>query len=155
MAKNLYLAIGLPGSGKSTYIKEHFSDSFIISRDDIRFEMMGESSKYFEKEKEVFNEFVYRIQTALDKDSKNVIADATHINQKSRNKLLNKLKLKGVKIHILFINTPVEKCLERNHARDESERLPDKVITDFYQRLELPSHSEKYKYISIIEVKNS
>ena len=152
MSKNLYLVIGLPGSGKSTYIKEHFKDSFIISRDEIRLELKGESSKYFENEKEVFNEFVYRIQIALDKDDKNVIADATHINQRSRNKLLNKLKLQDVKIHILFINTPLEKCLERNHNRDESERVPDKFIFDIYKRLELPSHNEKYKYLSIIEI---
>lgn len=154
MKKHLYLVIGLPGSGKSTYLKEHFKDSQIVSRDDIRFEMMKESSKYFDNERKVFNEFVYRIQYYLDNTNKNVIADATHINEKSRNKLLNKLKLKDVKIHILFINTPIEKCIKRNSLREEYKRVPEKVIYDFYNRLEYPTHNEKYSYVSIIEIRN-
>lgn len=156
MSKNLYLVMGLPGSGKSSYIEEHFNDSIIISRDDIRFELIGESFKYFEKEKEVFNEFARRIQYYLDNNDRcNIIADATHINEKSRNKLLNKLKLKDVNIHILFINTSLEKCLERNSKRKDRKRVPDKVIEDFNNRLELPSYNEKYKYYSIIEIRNN
>ena len=32
----LFITRGLPGSGKSTWLKEHFNQSYIISPDDIR-----------------------------------------------------------------------------------------------------------------------
>lgn len=154
MSKNLYIVMGLPGSGKSTWLKEHLNDPVIVSRDEVRFSMLGENSKYFDNEKKVFSKYVNTIQEYLDSSNNiDVYADATHINQKSRNKLLNKLNLKDVNINILYINTPVEECIKRNNNREGLEKVSEKVIRDFNERLEVPTHNEKYKYKSIIEVR--
>ena len=154
MSKNLYIVMGLPGSGKSTWLKEHLNDPVIVSRDEVRFSMPGENSKYFDNEKKVFSKYVNTIQEYLDSSNNiDVYADATHINQKSRNKLLNKLNLKDVNINILYINTPVEECIKRNNNREGLEKVSEKVIRDFNERLEVPTHNEKYKYKSIIEVR--
>ena len=44
----LYISCGIPGSGKSTFLKKHFGpDELIVSRDDIRFQVLGEAEEYF------------------------------------------------------------------------------------------------------------
>lgn len=154
MSKNLYIVMGLPGAGKSTWLKEHLNDPIIVSRDIIRFSMINKNSKYFDNEKKVFNEYTDTIQKYLDSSNNiDIYADATHINQKSRNKLLNKLDLKDININILYINTPIEECIKRNNNREGIEKVSEKVIRDFNKRLEVPTHNEKYKYKSIIEVR--
>lgn len=50
--------------------------------------MLNEGNSYFAKEKEVFREFINQIKTALN-EVDNVVVDATHINERSRNKLLD------------------------------------------------------------------
>ena len=47
----LFILMGAPGSGKSTWVKNHMTlnDSY-ISRDDVRFSMVPEGDEYFSKE---------------------------------------------------------------------------------------------------------
>ena len=57
----LYLMVGIPGSGKSTFIANTKEvRTLIVSRDAIRFSMVSEGESYFKKEKEVFNTFINR-----------------------------------------------------------------------------------------------
>ena len=76
---NIIMMCGLPGSGKSTYAKEHRGEhDLYISRDLIRFSMLEEGEEYFGKEKLVFDTFVNTINQALNIDSiKNIWVDAT------------------------------------------------------------------------------
>ena len=87
MAKSkLYLMMGIPGSGKSTYLKTRFIERLrVISRDEIRFSMVKEDEEYFSKEKEVYAEFISQIKEALKFEAE-VFADATHLNETSRAK---------------------------------------------------------------------
>ena len=51
----LILMMGIPGSGKSTWVKNHMkSDDIYISRDEIRFSLLQPGDEYFSKEKEVW-----------------------------------------------------------------------------------------------------
>ena len=83
---NIIMMCGLPGSGKSTYAKEHRGEhDLYISRDLIRFSMLEEGQEYFGKEKLVFDTFVNTINQALNIDSiKNIWVDATHLTPGSR-----------------------------------------------------------------------
>lgn len=152
MSKNLYLMVGIAGSGKSTWLRNN-AKGIVVSRDAIRFSMIKESDEYFAREDEVYKKFIEEINSAL-KDNINVYADATNLTGKSRNRLLSNLDLKDVDINIIFINTPVEKCLEQNSKREGRAKVAESVIYNQYNQLVKPTHNERHKYKNILEVTN-
>jgi len=51
---DVYIMCGCPGSGKTTWLKDHVKPgSAIISRDAIRFSLLKEGEDYFSHEEEV------------------------------------------------------------------------------------------------------
>lgn len=120
MAGILYISCGVPGSGKSTWLKENIApDEKIISRDEIRFSLLKEGEEYFSHETEVFNIFVKTIAENIN-SGVNVYADATHLNKASRSKLINALKKTGCKperVEAISFEVPISVCLERNEKR--------------------------------------
>ena len=160
----LYVACGIPGSGKSTTFRsiKEIVDNIekntfeIVSRDAIRFAKLRENEniQYFDKEKEVWKEYVDTIQKYLDEKIDFVVADATQLNQKSRNKLLDSLNLEGIKIIPFSFEFPCETCLNRNELRknDEFSYVPREVIHRMNEQFEKPTFSEKYTYSAIARV---
>ena len=150
---NLYLMVGAPGRGKSTYAREfskhHKSRIKIVSRDAIRFSMVKYGSPYFSKEKAVFKEFVKEINEGLDKGD--VIADATHINEVSRMKLIKRIDLSKCKVSCIVLLTDELTAIKRNHLREGRARVPDSVISENYARFTHPK-TDKFHYHAIIEV---
>lgn len=159
MAKQLFVMIGAPGSGKSTWVKKQLRNDIdaYVSRDEIRFSMLQDDDAYFAKEKEVFDTFAEQIAMYLndDNDIYRVFADASHLNYGSRMKLLNTLKAKGVDLNLININyiymfTSLETCLQRNALREGRARVPDKTIEEMYRSLREPEHDEPVKNVYIV-----
>lgn len=147
----LRLLMGAPGSGKSTWIKNHLclTDKY-VSRDDIRFSMVSETEEYFSKEKEVFKEYVKRINEGLQ--NYDVFADATHLNAASRNKLLRAITTKVDAIEIIWIKTPLDMAIERNERRKGTRAyVPVEVIRRMYNQIEKPDFEEGFSKIYIVE----
>lgn len=136
--------VGIPGAGKSTFAKENLSNALYISRDEIRFSLIKENEEYFSKENEVFNQFINNIQEGLN-SNRDVVADATHLNPKSRMKLLSALKIDKNKteIHAIYIKTPLAECLLRNEFRKGTKTyVPQKVIINMFKSLKKPNFEE-------------
>lgn len=156
---NLLIACGVPGAGKTTFLKkavknlkENYNLSVeYVSRDEIRFSMLEESDDYFSKEKEVYKEFCNRIQKAIDNKDV-IIADATHITRKSREKLLKSLDLTGVNISCISFEPTLEWCLDRNEERTGRAYVPREVIKSMYEQFEPPNKDENYKYDFIFTI---
>ena len=109
----LYLMCGVPGCGKSTWINKNKIDSdVVVSRDVVRFSLVKENEDYFSKENLVFNTFIDQINEAIDNKVNTIYVDATHINETSRNKVLDRLHLSDeVKVIPVFIKEKLETCL--------------------------------------------
>ena len=143
----LYISCGIPGSGKTTYLKSHCKkDEAVISRDDIRFAILKEDEAYFSHEKEVFNQFVNIIAEHINKGI-NTYADATHLNQSSRMKLLNALKAQNctpAAVEAILFDVPLDICLSRNEKRkDTKSYVPITVIRNMYSSLSYPIECPK------------
>lgn len=145
----LYLMCGIPGSGKSTWLKNHVSDGVVVSRDAIRFSMVKEDEEYFSKENEVFAEFVIQINENLSA-GKDVFADATHLNPASRNKLLNQVSGYD-EVHAIVMLKTCNTALKQNENRVGTRAyVPRSVIRRMANQLQVPRLEEGFKSVIVI-----
>ena len=157
MQQRLYIMIGCPGSGKTTFAKNVLlapgtSPSVYISRDEIRFSLLKEGEDYFTREKEVYREFIFQIYDALKKN-KNVIVDATHLNTKSRNKLFKNIPndLSNVEVVAIYMRTPLEICIERNEKRKGTKAyVPIENLRKMFFAIQPPTIEENNHIFDII-----
>ena len=156
--KKIWLLVGIPASGKSSYIQQNaLPNSIIISRDEIRKKLIGDGA-YFSKEDEVFNTFKKTVYVSLlNKEIENIYIDATHISKGSRKKILSQLPIpKGTELNVLWCDVDLDICLERNKKRGGFAFVPPESIRRMKARFEAPTEGEFGKYgfekVNIIKV---
>lgn len=155
--KTVWILSGAPGSGKSTWVFENLEpDSAIISRDRIRFSLLGKEDEYFSLEHEVWRRYVNQAQEALcDERVKNVYLDATHLNENARNKILIALDTAFVPdfdIIVVYFDVCYAVCCKRNNRREGRARVPESAIWSMLNSFRTPTFNEKYKYKEIWRV---
>lgn len=138
--------------GKSYWATHHINNikDKYISRDEIRFAFLKDGDEYFAKETEVFNEFINQINHYLTIYDR-VFADATHLNFSSRNKTISRINVPVDEINVIFLDTPLDICLQRNSKRTERKFVPEKVIRDMYNRIRMPEKEEGISKVYIIK----
>lgn len=146
----LILMCGVPGSGKSTWVRNNFPDITPVSRDAIRFEILDErGGVYFAYEDEVFEKFIQQIIGSLMVDEI-TIADATHLNTKSRAKVLREVAKFADEIEAVVMDVHLETALERNNKREGRAFVPCGVIRRMYSQMEAPTAEEGFTKITFI-----
>lgn len=156
----LYIMCGPAGCGKSTWAKKYLSDKMIISRDEIRFELLDEyniKNNYFAVEKEVYREFTKKICWCLNAGF-DTVADATHLTEQSRKKLLTAVKRgllpinqNKVQYNVVCFHTDYKTCATQNAQREEKFIVPENHLKDMVNRYSIPTLREGFNKIYHIE----
>lgn len=146
----LIMMCGVPGSGKSTWVRNNFPDITPVSRDAIRFEILDKrGGDYFAYEDEVFEKFIHQIIGSLMVDEV-TIADATHLNVKSRAKVLKEVVKFADEIEAVVMDVHLLTALERNDMREGRACVPRGVIRRMYFQMETPTATEGFTKITFI-----
>jgi predicted kinase len=144
MNNTLYIAVGLPGSGKSTYAKNFIKDKDIeyLSSDSLR-AVYGKSEEDQTVTPLVFGHIKRKVDEFL-KDGKNVLVDATSVNRKERSDYINSAKKYGAKVVAIVFKMDRQGLIDRNKKRGEQggRVVPDWVIDKMLAKFEEPSYSE-------------
>lgn len=160
--KNLWILVGPPAAGKSWFAKHKLMIGpgwMYISRDEIRFSLIKEEEDYFSHEKEVYKKFIYNIYSALNSEGIfNVIADATHLNWASRNKLIINLKkiyrdFEYLNIIPVVVESDIETVLKRNDARTGRAKVVESAVCSMFAQYTDPA-TDPYEYTGIMYIKN-
>lgn len=150
---NLYIMIGLPGSGKDTlavnmlkYLTKITPNSTtIISSDDIRKELYGWEDQ--EHNGEVFQVMNKRCKELLSQGT-NVIYNATNLNLKRRKALINEMKKYYDKVFAVLCLATISTLVERNFTRPER-RLPMDKLFQMFKNIDIPMKYEGYDQIFV------
>lgn len=139
--------IGSPGAGKSQYCTVFLENIQVISCDLIRESMFGPLRSYeirqivLEKIKATIKE---KVQLGED-----IVLDTTYFNEISSRAFLFDFD-NGIKVHAIYINTPLKECLVRNKQRTPERVIPEKMLEMLYERISPPSREERFESITII-----
>lgn len=142
---DLYLMCGIPGAGKSTFIKKRvkLNNAIIVSRDTIRFSIVKPEEDYFSHEDEVLTIFWRQINEALAA-GKNVFVDQTSLTPKARKLLLQHVKSYD-HANLIWIDEDIQTCLERNEKRRGTRTyVPRNVIRRMNEQFIEPSLEEGF-----------
>ena len=153
MKSNLYIMIGLPGSGKDTLAKvmkkqnEKMTsiETVILSSDDIRLELFGWEDQTHNNE--VFQEMHKRCKKYLQ-EGKNVIYNATNLNIKKRKNLIDEMKKYATNINAVLCIATIGTLIERNFTRPER-KLPEDKLFQLFKTMSIPMKYEGYNKIFV------
>lgn len=150
--KNLWIMVGLPGSGKTTYVSQFKNDSNckIISFDEIQFSITKNNEVHV-SEPIIFQEYCKQIQNAINNNFSNIYCDGIHITENMRYRLLHNLDIKNYKIKIIVLNIPIKICLERNEQRIGKAYVQPNMIKNIEHIFKHPSKDHIY-YDKIIDI---
>ena len=150
MAK-CYQLIGVPGAGKSTWIKnqEWAKDCVVVSTDEFVEDYAKEVGSTYN---EVFEDYMpTAVKLMADKvvrareQGKDIIWDQTSVSVKSRKRKFNMLWAYD-HIAVVFHAPDTEELTRRLNSRP-GKSIPDHVIASMLQHFEMPTVEEGFKEV--------
>lgn len=141
--RTLILGIGIPGSGKTTFLKKLAQERgyAYLAPDDIREELTGDNLDQ-SRNKEVWAVAEERMRTHF-KDGKSVVFDATFAKGHERRAFLESARAAGAqRMEGYWFDVPLEVARERNASRTRQVRDHALVRMDALIREDPPMLSE-------------
>ncbi len=147
---HVVLAIGLPGSGKTTWFGRRgitpLSSDLLrnILFDDV------EEQRY---QGLVFSTLRSLLRARLIARMPMNYVDATNLSIHERRQWIKMAKSFGYEVQAVFFDVPLEVCLERNRQRDRS--VSEDVMRKMAEKLKPPVFEEGFEKITVVRVKSA
>jgi predicted kinase len=142
------LAIGLPGSGKTTWYKRRGVTP--LSSDMLRSILFDDITEQ-RYQGLVFSTLRSLLRARLIAKMPWNYVDATNLSPHERKQWIKMAKSFGYEVHAVFFDVPLEVCLERNSKRER--QVTDEVMHKMAERLKPPSFKEGFEKITVVRVK--
>jgi predicted kinase len=144
------LAIGLPGSGKTTWFGRRgitpLSSDLLrnILFDDV------EEQRY---QGLVFSTLRSLLRARLIAKMPMNYVDATNLSIHERRQWIKMSKSFGYEVQAVFFDVPLEVCLQRNRQRDRS--VSEEIMRKMAEKLKPPVFEEGFEKITVVRVKSA
>jgi putative nucleotidyltransferase with HDIG domain len=132
--------VGLPGTGKDTWIRRYASDWPVVSLDTLRQELGVDPS---ETPGEVLQLARERIRQHLRR-GQGFVWNATNLSRSLRDPWLRLCRDYGAVLRIVYLEKPLAVVFAQNQGRSEAKRVPDTAIVDYLGRLDVPQPGEAH-----------
>lgn len=145
MRPKIYVLVGLPGSGKTTWLEQHGFPA--LSSDQVRRLLTGN------EEAQNINRLVFATMRHLLRQRVKAGAAATYIDstaltQWERRCWVRFAELHDCDIEAVFFDTPLAVCLKQNAMRQRV--VPAEAIEAMAKRMVEPSVAEGFQGVSIV-----
>jgi predicted kinase len=142
------LAIGLPGSGKSSWFKRH--NIHPLSSDLLR-ELLFDDAQEQRFQDLVFSNLRSMLKARLIARRPMNYVDATNLTSHDRHSWIKLAKDYGYDVQGLFFDVPVEVCMERHERRGRV--VAEDVMRKMAGKLKPPTFEEGFSKITVVRVK--
>ena len=142
------LAIGLPGSGKSSWFKRH--DVVPLSSDMVR-SLLFDDVREQRFQDLVFSNLRSMLKARLIAKRPMNYVDATNLTPQERQHWIKLAKDYQYEVHAIFFDVPLDVCLERHQRRDLV--VPEDVMRRMAAKLKPPAFEEGFAKITVVRVK--
>ncbi len=139
------LAIGLPGSGKSTYLAK--LGAHAISSDAIRLQLADDETDQTIHGR-VFATARYLLKQRIELQRPVTYIDATNLTRRDRRPFIRLAQAHACDVEALFFDVPLAVCKRRNAARGRI--VPEDALDRMAAKLQPPSIDEGFSRIEIV-----
>jgi predicted kinase len=142
------LAIGLPGSGKSSWFKRH--NVVPLSSDMVR-SLLFDDVREQRFQDLVFSNLRSMLKARLIAKRPMNYVDATNLTPQERQHWIKLAKDYNYEVHAVFFDVPLEVCVERHQRRDRV--VPEDIMRRMAAKLKPPAFEEGFAKITVVRVK--
>ena len=142
------LAIGLPGSGKSSWFKRN---NIVPLSSDLMRQLLFDDVREQRFQDLVFSNLRSLLKARLIAHRPTNYVDATNLTPQERQHWIKLAHDYSYEVHALFFDVPIEVCIERHQRRDRV--VPEDVMRRMAAKFKPPTFEEGFSKVTVVRVK--
>jgi predicted kinase len=143
----LFVLVGLPGSGKTTWLQEKSLPA--LSSDELRARLTGDAANQ-ENNRLVFATLRRLCEARLRAGCPETYIDSTALTLRERRCWIRWAELHGCRVEAVFFDVPVTVCAERNARRHRV--VPEEAMARMAARLVPPRVVEGFAQVTVVRM---